>query len=210
MLIVTIQFNGCTKKYDYLLDNPENYDIKTTKDIKILKGICKDVPYYSRAHIVQVQSTETIPTHVYSKLLVGENNQVVQMSLGATGKQPTSTAVAPARKPFVAAPKPLKTITITPKRDYRKLERLYKELKEINAKLNEFDRQQAQVKSRLLNYNLEKLFKDKNLPCTNFSGIYTEKEAGELQHEIDQLELEKKNLVGQKQQQLDKIDDFWR
>ena len=132
------------------------------------------------------------------------------MSLGATGKQPPSAAVAPARKPFVAAPKPLKTVTITPKRDYRKLERLYKELKDINAKLNEFDRQQAQVKSRLLHYNLEKLFKDKNLPCTNFSGIYTEKEAGELQHEIDQLELEKKNLAGQKQQQLDKIDDFWR
>lgn len=204
MLIITIQFNDCTKNYDYVLDNPNNYDINFKKNIKIIRGIKNDVPYYSVAHIVKVQSTDTIPAHVHTKLLAGENNQLIPGGLNTTIKPTTSTT----KKTVV--PKPNKTFTTPIRRDYKKLERLYNELKALNHKLSQVDSEKEKLKFKILDYNLEQLFKNKKLPCTNLSGIKTQQEADILRQQIERLEAEKQSICEQKKQQLDRIDDFWR
>ena len=204
MLIITIQFNGCTKNYDYILDNPDNHDINIKKNIKIIRGIKNNAPYYSVAHIVKVQSVSTIPTHIHTRLLVGENNQLVPMGLDTTIKPTTPLT----QKPVV--PRPTKTFTPPIRRDYKKLEKLYAELKELNNKLSQLDNEKEKLKFKILDYNLEKLFKSKDLPCTNLSTIKSQKEADAMQKEIEHLEAEKQSIYEQKRQQLDRIDDFWR
>ena len=200
MLIITIQFSGCNKKYDYVLDNPDNYNIDISKNIKIIRGISKNTPYYSYAHVVKIESADTIPAHVHTKLLAGKNNQMVPSGIGTINAKKTQTPVTP--------PKHTPRIQT---RDYKKLERLYQELKWINKQLQDTDLHCEQLKAKLVDYELEELFRTRGIYGTVCrSGIKTPEDKQKIQDDIKNLVLEKQSLMEQKQQQLDRIDSFWR
>lgn len=111
MTIFTISFTGrSTKTYDYIVSNPNNYDVDASKLLKFVIGIDHSGPRYSTARIVRVSHPDSLPYQVTTCLDVNAGNVVVSRKL-----DDAQLAKLRALKPTPATTKPIAPIpTKTP------------------------------------------------------------------------------------------------
>lgn len=199
MIIISIKFRGSEKTYDYALDSTD-YNVDFTKDIKIIRGVRNNTPIYSTAHVVNVSSVNAPPAHVHTKLLAGNYNQLTPVSIGYI--EENKTVKSPAKIKTIPKAKPKRTVSLT---------QLYNELKAINRNILAKENEIIKLQDGISEYNLYCLFKKQGIfDHLNIPAIATEEQVVEANNSIALLKQEKDCLLKQKQQQQERITEYWR
>lgn len=110
MTIFTISFTGrSTKTYDYIVFNPNHYDVDVSKLLKFVISVDHHGPRYSAARVVKVSHPDSLPYQVTTCLDVNAGNVVVSRKL-----DDVQLAKLRALKPAPAATKSVVSMSSAP------------------------------------------------------------------------------------------------